>query len=957
MTNPRRGKTLTTKIPIFTLSGGVGRQAPSKRLPSEAQELVNAMCSVERSIEKRPGTDLMSVKDFDSQAWNGDRLGVEAGADLQFFWHSLSDQIRYLIAVDRNAKDDGQKLFYTWYYDQVADYFIDQTPQTQTDAGNVPMTVRDYITYGDSVTLKTVTRGQNLVFLNPEVSAGYTSVPQTVAVGEWVIEAGDSSPSQVSGDPLDIWATINLNGNVKGDGTQSDPYVEDAVGGEVEYLTSINVDPAQIATYYDTYSPYLIGTQVLSIPGVPQGVTEGTNGITAGQAANDYFILQAKQSVSPNSDISDATLWTVISTTAVGYVPAGGNPAIDDDRIPTRIPVKDWQYPDSTKYSLGQSLPTFNDLTIPPLSVDVTDGNNNAEDMLEALYGLQDPPAAGPTNSAAGKVYYIQAGYLGESPGYYIAKSVTSPSFQKVRTPDPYSVLDDKRMPMQLEFTVDGWEWSTIEWQERTTGDADTNPGPSAFKKGRQSKITAISSFRTRLWFAVGDTIFSTRDNDFTNLWIDDPGLLVDTDPIDIAASTNKYTPITSMVPFKEYMFVNTNADTQYELEGSENKITPFTASLQPMTFYSTAPLVDPLTLGNNIFFYDAERLYMYYGYGGTLAVAQELSSHCPKYLPKNFGATAVAAAQDSILAVDADSPEDVYIFTTRYRGDQIIQNAFYRYHYEGADVQAMRSWDNFLFMVAERDGDYFIERQHMRYDGIEIPRLDRKQKIKLNVKSTPLDGSDTVNPLYDPSAYNAYFDPDAAETTIRIPYQLDLSTSYDIVNLIGASYSIKSITSTSDYSDIIVSSRFDTDEELWFGQSFTMLIQLSTQFVRGENNNPEQGVLNLASMETMHYNTGNYDVVTTRSGRPTTDLQTEYESRDPNLLPYISSFTGLQVNTFDESDLPMPSIEYQGELVSKIMGFSEKVEIYIMSDYFTPVNITNMIIRGKFRQTYSSIT
>ena len=43
------------KIPINTLSGGVGRQAPTKRLPSEAEELDNIFCTTERSIDKRNG--------------------------------------------------------------------------------------------------------------------------------------------------------------------------------------------------------------------------------------------------------------------------------------------------------------------------------------------------------------------------------------------------------------------------------------------------------------------------------------------------------------------------------------------------------------------------------------------------------------------------------------------------------------------------------------------------------------------------------------------------------------------------------------------------------------------------------------------------------------------------------------------------------------------------------------
>jgi len=931
MNNPRRGKTLSTKIPIFTLSGGVGRQAPPKRLPSEAQELVNAMCSVERSIEKRPGTDNMPIKGS-TDAFTGDVLAVTPGADLQFFWHSLSDQIRYLLAVDRSASGSSDKLFYVWYYEQAGDYFIDQTVADQSD---VDPDVRAYITYGDSIDLKIVTRGQNLVFLNPEVKAGYSSTYDEVN---------------------DAWVLYNLDGTQK-DG--SDPSNHDTRGLEVDYKTAIKVDPAQIAVYYDTFSPYLIGTQVLVTPGVAEGITSQSNNITSTNANNHYYTLQAKTSVAPNSDISDVNLWTVIATDQSSFVPAAGQPALDTDRTPKRIKVKDWQYPDSTKYNLGQSLPTFNDLTVPPLQVDVTDGNNNATQMLVDLYDLDtnSSPNLPLTNSADGKVFYIQSGYLGQSPGYYLAKSVASPSFMKVRTPEPFCLFDDARMPMQLEFTAEGWSWSTIEWQERTTGDNETNPGPTVFKEGRMAKITALSSFRNRLWFASGDTMFSSRDNDFTNLWIDDPGLITDTDPIDVAASTNKYTPITSMVPFKEYMFVNTDADTQYELEGSENQITPFTASLQPMTFYSTAPLVEPLTLGNSIFFYDAERLYMYYGTGGTLAIAQELSTHCPKYLPKNFGATSVAAPQDSILAVDADSPSDVYVFTTRYRGDQIIQNAFYRYSYKGKEIQALKSWDNFVFMVSKRGDDYSIDRQHMRYDDPEIPRLDQKQKIKISLKSTPLDGSDTTNPLYDPSAFNASFNPASFKTMVRIPAVLDPALKYAAVNISGESYSISNIQPTATYTDIELNGEIADEVEFWLGEQYTMLIQLSTQFVRGENNNPEQGVLNLASMETMHYNTGNYDVITTRAGRPSTNIQTEYEERSEDLVSYMTSFSGLRTDTFADSITPLSSIEYQGELVSKIMGFSEKVEIYIMSDHFTPVNITNMIIKGKFRQTYSSLS
>ena len=53
-----------TKLPIFTLSGGVSKQAQSKRLPTEAENMDNALVSLERSFEKRPGFDIIKQSTF-----------------------------------------------------------------------------------------------------------------------------------------------------------------------------------------------------------------------------------------------------------------------------------------------------------------------------------------------------------------------------------------------------------------------------------------------------------------------------------------------------------------------------------------------------------------------------------------------------------------------------------------------------------------------------------------------------------------------------------------------------------------------------------------------------------------------------------------------------------------------------------------------------------------------------
>jgi hypothetical protein len=928
MINPRRGRALTTTIPLYTLSGGVGRQAPSKRLPSESQEISNALVTLERSIEKRPGVELIPYRgEPTDNEYNDNAIPLPDGGNYEYFWHSLSDTLRYLFVVDRSATEETDRLYYVFYYNQADNAFEDHTPASVT----VDATVREYITYGGTEELKFAARAQNLVFLNTEVYAGYTSKP-LVATQQMF----DDNVT-VDGQPVVVdttyWCTLGLDGQFATTGTAPGlDYTEDPIGGEVEYLTATAVDPLGLAPFWDEYSTYLAGTQVLYID----------NG----------------KIYAANTDI-----------TTPGSLPTGADWDEITERVGERIPVRDAQYPDPATPQLGQAVSTFADLRLPPLDADVETGNNNAEEMLAALYGLDLNPLGPPfLNSAEGKVYYVETGYQGQNPGYYLMKSTEVPYTFKVRTPEAYSVLDSKRLPMELEFTgfdqvskKSTWEWSELEWEVRTSGDDETNPGPSSFKEGKQTQLKTIAFFRNRLWFSGEDNVFSSQDGDLTNLWIADPGTIIDTDPIDVLASSNKYTPITSMVPFNDYLFINTNADTQYELMGWENRITPFTAELQPMTFYSTAPLVDPVTLGNNLFFFDRERLYLYMGRGGSLSTAVELSSHCPKYLPENYGPVTTAPAQDTIIAVDADEPGTLYLHTTRYRGNEIAQNAFYSFTIDGADVKTLQSWDNDLYMVAKRDTKFFIERVSLRYADPEIPRLDRQAYIETSFDAAlPLNN---IDPKFDLAGINMTYDANTLETTFRVPfYDPDCTVvlfGEGFGDLQGEAKEAVSITDGGTYSDYVVKGDYSQYAGGFFyvGKKYTMVVELSPMFVRGQDNNPREGVLSLASMSTRHFETGNYDVYVTRRGRPSSNVLLDYSTReDGDITNYITSFTAARSDTFAESTLTLPAIEYQGELMSKILGFADKTSIYIMSDYFTPVNITNIELKGKFKDVYSSI-
>ena len=271
-------------------------------------------------------------------------------------------------------------------------------------------------------------------------------------------------------------------------------------------------------------------------------------------------------------------------------------------------------------------------------------------------------------------------------------------------------MFDAKRMPVKLTLiSSNNFKFEAVEWDPRTSGNRKTNPGPDIFTKDdgtlRQIEINSMAFYRGRLFFSAADTLFTSQIGDYDNFFFDDIAKIVDSDPIDLQASSNKYARINAMIPFSDYLFINTDSDTQFELLGSENTVTPFTAELAPTAFYATAALVDPILMGSQIYFFAKQKMYIYYSsQAASISAASEVSSHCPEYLPENFGSVATAGARDSIFFINEDKQNEIFIYTNRYQGDRAVQNAFHKWTLSSTDkVLSMQHFDDRLYAVIRK--------------------------------------------------------------------------------------------------------------------------------------------------------------------------------------------------------------------------------------------------------------
>ena len=697
--------------------------------------------------------------------------------------------------------------------------------------------------------------------------------------------------------------------------------------------------------------------------------------------------------------VKDASNWAVLSGwTSVGIgryytVEAITGSILNGDAVTVYSgyfpEVEDFIWHDVADPWIGQSMADFSEIRFPPELAEQKGNNgillnsvsfdNKAKLMLAALY-----PTSGDT-TGQGKIYYASAPYLNFTNGYYrIISSTSKPYTKKVRSPDAFSVLDERRMPQRILFDANAatpWTANTIAWEPRTSGDRYSNPGPSIFLSTDKTtpvhrSINAITTFRDRLYMAAEDVVFTSQLGVYEDLFISDHSNIVATDPIDIRASSTTFNEIKTLTPFSNYLFITTLGSVQYELKGSQNQITPLTAEISPTAFYSTATLSEPQTMGSLIYFLDSSKLYLYLSAESRdLAVAQELTVTCADYLPAVQRSICVSPAQNSIVMIDDANLNQMYFHISRFAGDRNIQNAFFRYILNSNDaVLSNQSYEDYLYAVIKRPttqtistattlvGEvpnggagtqkyrYSLEKTFMRSLAPSIPRLDRK--IKLTITDNNSDYSFALNetrirvPLSFPYTDIAKIQM-ITDTTWATDLTLDnviADRSYEVVSPIA--YIIKNT-----YVELVFSGRYvpvsGTPQVVDYtlvrnvdiGLKYTMEVELSNMFVRDQNNNVIDGVLNLRTMTLRHKKTGNYDISVSNRGR----------------TPVISKFTN-QVIGDNQNPLALSNYEEEGEFVTNVLGFSDSIQLKITSDYPTPVNIVNMEIKGKFIQKYTSL-
>tara|TARA_Y100001973_G_scaffold2552_1_gene3871 strand:- start:260 stop:3004 length:2745 start_codon:yes stop_codon:yes gene_type:complete len=207
-------------------------------------------------------------------------------------------------------------------------------------------------------------------------------------------------------------------------------------------------------------------------------------------------------------------------------------------------------------------------------------------------------------------------------------------------------------------------------WPERTVGDLDTAPNPSFIG----TKINNVIFFRNRLGFLADDNVILSRVSEFFNFFPETVTTVIDSDPIDVAASNTKVSILKHAVNMGEQLILFSD-QSQFVLSSSSDTLTPKTANVVVATEFESSTAATPVGSGRSIYYLTKKGSFAgirEYITQEDIAIkdASDITIHIPKYIPSNIFKLAVSTSEDVLVLLGSDNPNKLYINRWLYGED-----------------------------------------------------------------------------------------------------------------------------------------------------------------------------------------------------------------------------------------------------------------------------------------------
>jgi len=631
--------------------------------------------------------------------------------------------------------------------------------------------------------------------------------------------------------------------------------------------------------------------------------------IVGGGDAEDSF------SISSIADYSFVVNKTVVTATATS---ATTTPATYADQYQPDI----WGEPDPLRYynpngagTLTGTVNTFSDLPHP-----------------------EDPSP--PSN---GEIYKIIGYDESNFAGYYVRRA--GGVWEEHYGPGANTAMDETTLPHALVRLANGeFDFTPFKWTDRQVGNATSNPAATFI--GRT--INGVFYWKNRLGFITDENVVMSTSGDYGNFWRNTMTILLDSDLVDVALTTNKVSILKFAIPFNDTMMLFAD-QSQFSLS-VRDVLTPTSVSIDETTGFEMDDTVAPVKVGTEVYFVSKagswSRLREYFVNSENLSLdAADITAHVPRYVPSAISNLTGSDVEDALFAVSSDTDYDnrIYVYKFFWSGDEKIQSAWSYWELNGVDtVLSIDVIESEVFALIKRQDATYLEKADLDVNaetlglGFDI-LLDRRYEVQ------PGDMS-----------YSAGLD----ETTITVPYDIRYGSplaNWKVVLTIGAG-DVGKLMDPSNYTFPVVPGydaiRVPGDirtQAPVVGLAYDSEYELSEQFIYGRNDMADTtGRLNLRTLTVNYKDAGFFEVEVYPYG---TDFASDVEEVIPASL---DAFTG---RTLGEAQLILGEAQFDtGVYQTYIDGNSRDVVIKLKNPSHLQAKFTSAEWEGKFTKRTRSM-
>lgn len=521
----------------------------------------------------------------------------------------------------------------------------------------------------------------------------------------------------------------------------------------------------------------------------------------------------------------------------------------------------------------------------------------------------------------------------------YYARKISG-SFVEWVKPGIQDTIDASTMPhvaRLFENPVDplgvSLEFGPALWDKRLVGDSDSNKFPSFMGK----TISAVTFASDRLGFSAGSSIVFSETGEHQNFFRTTVTNVIDSDRIDVTVASDENSDILWAKPMHKSIILLA-AERQFSFDWN-GALTPSTVSATQATAYQVSKDCEAVSVGSNLYFASeagnfSHLLEMFVHGQSVVTEAADVSSHVPRYVPKNAIKSAASSNHSSVFLLSGDERDALYCYQFHIAGDQKVQSSWNRWTFAGIRILDIRCIEDSLWVIyditwpvgATTVTEAFLGRVRLKQGDPGLATADFNHPVHL-------DQMVKVTGVFNANENRTFF-------TMASPLNL-AGSSARVQAVFGTGFAQAGAITTPDVGGIPLrptASPYQffmdgnrTQGPMYIGLTYTQRLTFSEQFFDANNRAALTARLQIRAMTVSYIGTGFFKTEVKMKGAP---LQSNSTFTAVSLVSNFSSRT-----LGDEHLRLSRTMLNAGTYRFPVLGRSSDLGISLVNDSYLPSN------------------